>query len=267
MQLSVPDELSEEHVEAIRKTPVEIPEYEEIEGEEDNENGVKGQYHWNETTLDQLSPETLATIFTKPEFWKLPSAMSGITCFSEHSASPLMWAHYSEQNTGFVVSYHVPKAVHKNGIFYLDDLRFAPVAYTDRYPEVTVLDFFDDKQNIQDTLTFTKGYHWSYESEWRLVSQLGGCLVDSPFEIHSVYLGYNMRLEYKKALFDVCNTLGINSYQQVPHPTQFSYLASGPITPEDLNGNYCRDLSRSLEIQASLSRLENRRNPFKRRRH
>jgi Protein of unknown function (DUF2971) len=95
-------------------------------------------------------------------------AKVGVLSLSERYDSLPMWAHYADKARGFVVvledlersfngdetgSLNVPK----------------PVAYTERFVGMT----FDP--STQDRLFFSKLSDWSYEQEWRVVTQLSAC--------------------------------------------------------------------------------------------
>lgn len=88
---------------------------------------------------------------------------------SEESNSPLMWAHYAEQHTGFVMGfctnhpYFNPVEENPSNPGYLNIGSLNKVVYSDERPSGVVLSMSVEKTHL------TKGLEWSYEKEWRIL--------------------------------------------------------------------------------------------------
>ena len=102
-------------------------------------------------------------------------------CLSQDNNIPTMWSHYADNHKGVCVG------------FKLDQLKlnfdhFFRINYLDKRPDVSI---FDASQPLKILKAYsTKGTHWSYEKEVRVVNMHGAKLV--PFNknlIGSIYLG------------------------------------------------------------------------------
>lgn len=97
----------------------------------------------------------------------LNSAM-GISCFSEISESPLMWAHYANSHQGVCLKFDTSKES-----FIRNNL--IPVQYYEQYPEFVMDNFNIDEVNIFFLQYIaSKGDDWDYEFEWRSITEQGG---------------------------------------------------------------------------------------------
>ena len=109
---------------------------------------------------DQLFPEALQLI--KVFFHHT----TGILSLSETYDDPLMWAHYCQNHSGFVIGLKTDNSffstTHKN--YTIDNL--SQVIYTDTRPNITL------EMLSMRNLYFTKSNHWNYEREWRLLKNI-----------------------------------------------------------------------------------------------
>ena len=78
--------------------------------------------------------------------------------------SMLMWGHYAMNHTGYCIEYEFEK----------DDICYSnlhPVEYTkDRYT-ISKNDIIDGKSDMVYKITCRKAEAWSYEKEWRIVTE------------------------------------------------------------------------------------------------
>ncbi|WP_431023940.1 DUF2971 domain-containing protein [Halomonas sp. H5] len=128
-----------------------------------------------------------------------------VLCLTENKQNLLMWAHYSQDHKGCVFQLRcLPE---------LDRPLCAArkVNYVREYPIISGLDTYVkhligqnelDYNNLFNIFAFTKSSHWSYESEWRCVSQLRnfetGVDFDPlvPDELEAIYLGCRSEPDY-----------------------------------------------------------------------
>jgi hypothetical protein len=91
----------------------------------------------------------------------------GVLCLSEARDSILMWGHYTENHSGFVVGFDSETSFFSKRRSNTDDFGFlCPVHYTKQRPRVTLADttsveWFQSKSD-----------EWSYEKEWRILRVL-----------------------------------------------------------------------------------------------
>jgi len=92
----------------------------------------------------------------------------GILCLTERPDDILMWSHYAEHHTGFVVGFDTEKTnffkhqIHEPGeigelrkVNYSNKRPVAQVPYTEESPDADIF--------------FTKNEDWQYQEEWRIV--------------------------------------------------------------------------------------------------
>jgi hypothetical protein len=78
-----------------------------------------------------------------------------IYCLSEKPDVPLMWGHYASSHTGICLEF---------------DARCAPFAAAEKVKYVSAYPAFDVLKGSYESL-FTKSADWSYEAEWRLITE------------------------------------------------------------------------------------------------
>ena len=253
---SHPAEVTLRHLETIRSTPVEIPKYNKTVV---NEDGIDKEVYVDsttETTFGQLGEEVIAAMLSNPFLYTLPTMMCGVTCFSLHSASPAMWAHYADNGKGFSVTYKpLGKSIDTN-LYRIKDLIFGAVRYERQYPDIKTVDFFDYKSDVYAYRYLTKGWPWRHELEWRLISQFGNKVIECPFETLAVYLGHKMTLEHRRQLYTACQRRKVPCYQSIPHPTMFQFVAIGPIDEDCLSDDYAMDAFLATQPPYWLARMK-----------
>ena len=90
----------------------------------------------------------------------------GIVSFASDPLHPVMWAHYGNYGTGFVIGYD--RAIITGLCDRTDPLR--EIHYDSRVLPLVTLDVLNEK-NV-DNLLSKKSDVWEYEKEWRLVVEL-----------------------------------------------------------------------------------------------
>jgi len=134
------------------------------------------------------------------EFYKKIDEQMGVTCFSEKADIPLMWSHYANKHSGFVIEYDLSKLKIEDAekmAFLLN------VKYSKYRPSLDsrLLGDMDMKHmdfDVKDVMLgsiisaiYTKANIWRYEKEWRnliLVKYTDNRKVQFPY-ISRVILG------------------------------------------------------------------------------
>lgn len=150
---------------------------------------------------------------------------TGILSLSSTNSSLLMWAHYTNNHTGFVL-----------GLDATDSF-FESVDVV-KYSESRL--FFDEigqsrkhGASLIYRNMFYKSIDWAYESEWRIFKGLihkfpiikpniSGLLECPPHLVKSIYLGLRVSEELKKEAQNFCsNHPGIELYQSRLHHSKY----------------------------------------------
>lgn len=88
----------------------------------------------------------------------------GVISLSEEPDVLLMWSHYAEDHTGFVIEFDPSHRFFWQPRSEKDELRhLRQVTYSENRPEGSMLELG------ADGLLLTKSAHWSYEKEWRIL--------------------------------------------------------------------------------------------------
>ena len=119
---------------------------------------LRSPFYDNLSVMEQLHRRTVEIMQTRVGVLSLTSTFESLP----------MWAHYSNNASGFVVEFRELEAVFcGDGTGSLNALK--PVEYYSEYKGMT----FDP--TTQDNLFFSKHLSWSYEQEWRVVVPLDEC--------------------------------------------------------------------------------------------
>ena len=99
-----------------------------------------------------------------------------VTCFTDNPLNILMWSHYSNNHSGFVIEFKIPKD--NSTLINQQDFKVPqPVIYVDKYPEIKLswnqedinLDNIDNQADLLAKMVLTKAQCWSYEAEFRAI--------------------------------------------------------------------------------------------------
>lgn len=132
----------------------------------------------------------------------------GVLCLTEEHDHPLMWAHYAESHTGFVIAFDAANAFFDRRVSAKDELRhLRRVRYRNRRPAIST------EEASGADLLFCKSDHWAYEKEWRMALPLTAAdnilsLEAGPVHLYryppeamkAVYLGMRASPETEKTL-------------------------------------------------------------------
>ena len=84
----------------------------------------------------------------------------GVTCFSDSPDNTLLWSHYGGGHRGMCLEFDTTSPILG---------KFHPITYTDRIPEINIVDLLvSDHASVLWGL-LTKAKCWSYEREWRAI--------------------------------------------------------------------------------------------------
>lgn len=99
---------------------------------------------------------------------------SGVACFSELSKHLLMWSHYADSHKGYCLEFSTEYAP------FCDQLY--KVTYQNAMPTIVVSE--REIGDVVDLRAFLliKARVWSYEKEWRVVSELSDTTIEYPPE-------------------------------------------------------------------------------------
>jgi hypothetical protein len=142
-----------------------------------------------------------------------------ILCFSESIHSPLMWGHYCDCHAGFALQFETSHQ------FFRD--RLAIVHYNKERPKV-------DDPLAGYSIPLTKNEEWSYEKEWRIVTETNSpasYFESLPAEsIKAIYFGIRMTAVDRQEIETVLNAgrlkhiqkfdmdLDLSAYKLIPIP-------------------------------------------------
>ena len=206
-------------------------------------NKVKGYDDIIHLSNDSSLPDDLKFAWSCKEFARF-AFQSSIYSLTEKPLHPLMWAHYCNSYSGFVVEYDTTR---ETSDFWFDGPR--SVNYADQPPFVDIRELVDSEgvnysklEQFEDSVLFSKAAIWEYESEWRLVARehRTGAQVQ-PYDISRIIFGYRMPKQQRKELV---NIFGEKVKYEVAVPDLLSYSLS--LMDIEREEAYLRDLDRSL---------------------
>lgn len=115
----------------------------------------------------------------------------GVLSMTSHWNSPLMWSHYANEHKGICIEYDISQAVCKRpkAVDYLGERGI----HLSKVSDYVFNNSINATEEIEHKYFYTKANQWSYEKEWRYVSERQGSTSD-PFHLSAVYFG--MRCEY-----------------------------------------------------------------------
>jgi hypothetical protein len=145
----------------------------------------------------------------------------GVYSMTEDNDDMLMWAHYAEQHTGFVLGFDATN--------YKDEkyMTLMKVKYRNKYPVLTVdsVTGIDDLPCHLRTIALQKGMQWVEENEWRLVFPYPHCnkLINMPMTPVEMIFGHKMIDGHRKTLHSIMSTYydGIKFFTAKPFASKY----------------------------------------------
>ena len=118
---------------------------------------------WLYKNLHKQNPHDLLPNL-RERFYNLHNT-TGILSLSETPNNLLMWAHYAEGHTGFVLVLDGSHDFFKSKNSLLGFAKPEPVEYRLELPHLTIEETY--KETVMPEIFFVKGLDWQYEKEWR----------------------------------------------------------------------------------------------------
>ncbi len=118
---------------------------------------------WLYTNLHKQNPQYLLPNL-RERFYNLHNT-AGILSLSETPDNLLMWAHYTEGHTGFVLMLDGSHNFFKGDRALHGFAKPEPVEYKYELPRLRVEETFENP--VMSKIFFVKGLDWKYEKEWR----------------------------------------------------------------------------------------------------
>ncbi len=107
----------------------------------------------------------------------------GVLCLTESKDSLLMWAHYADRHTGYVIGFDSKDKWFNCRIGENDELRdLRKVEYMEKRPALTLHDTYSKD------VFFSKSKEWAYEKEWRIIKPLDTASYTEPRHPYPVCL-------------------------------------------------------------------------------
>jgi len=116
----------------------------------------------------------------------------GICCFASSSQNKLMWAHYTDDNSGFCVQFKRDSWLSK----------CLEVKYLDEYPKINIIDVLNNPKLYLD-LIYSKSSEWKYEKEYRAIKEGEGEFEFPKDILSSIIFGYKMANEEKNEIVNM----------------------------------------------------------------
>lgn len=166
----------------------------------------------------------------------------GICSLSRDPLNLLMWAHYAQHHTGFVIEFDIPVTIsteetHLSQEYIFELLVPHEVQYQKNKPLVS---FFDDAEEKRRKYFLIKGHDWCYEQEERVIDYVRGQGIH-PYDrsiLNSVIVGMKMDNDNYNTVVDCVNNMnketGLNIQTYKAEPMKGTYGLFVPNRP-DLN--------------------------------
>ncbi len=161
----------------------------------------------------------------------------GVFCMSFNPDSELMWSHYADSHTGYMLHFKI------NVIQYLDlpplnkigDL--IPVKYKDKRETWDLQQYIENKEGHLLNMIRVKSGAWEYERELRIVNiDKSGFITIPKNWLQSIVLGVNIKPELKSELGSIGKKLNIPVYSAFLNKADYRI----DIPELDLDGNESR---------------------------
>ncbi|MCU8430804.1 DUF2971 domain-containing protein [Vibrio vulnificus] len=125
----------------------------------------------------------------------------GVVSLSAIEDNMLMWSHYAQQHQGFCVEFKRDK---NNS---LGSKKTLPVRYTHKLPQFRLEDLIGssgkERREILHSMVLSKALDWSYEQEWRYLSECGDVPINLNSKITSIIFGARMSQTHKDTIIEL----------------------------------------------------------------
>jgi hypothetical protein len=154
-----------------------------------------GKTMWHPDNLAKERPEQL-------EKW---NSIIGLLSLTSKPNNILMWSHYSNNHTGFVVGFDTNSLMSDYDFDYIE-----PIVYQTQYPTIHGLDDITEQFHKK---FFCKSALWEYENEWRISKNHIEKRVVKLYKhtINQIIIGCCVDKKQTKSIVDLCKkTYGSN---------------------------------------------------------
>lgn len=135
-----------------------------------------------------------------------------IICFSERNDNILLWSHYASSHRGVCLEFDIGTWKARDSMLPLFPVIYKP---NNERPEIKLTNKSFQGTIFVESAIFSKGLHWNYEQEWRLVVDPWGdkdSIEFLPSYLTGIFFGVNTSSEDKKKVLEIvkaskCNPL------------------------------------------------------------
>lgn len=152
----------------------------------------------------------------------------GIYSLSCIPDSELMWAHYADSHSGYMLHFQIDFNQYFNDSKFKDTGVPVPVRYKDARESWALLDYKKDKdKHIRNLITF-KSSAWTYEREIRFFHPKKNGFIDIPDNwLKSIIVGINTKPPLQKKLEDIGRKLKIPLFYSTMSKKEFKVEIPG----------------------------------------
>lgn len=161
------------------------------------------------TFLEMNSTKDEILKFTRDSYFVEHRDVLGAACFTEDARTELLWAHYGDNHKGMCLEFDRTIEPFNHSM---------KVEYTDKVPVITYQNLIGTADKISDLFTnlcLTKSDVWSYEREWRLLTDANSFIQYDSDSILSITFGFFCLGESKQQIMDKTSHLSIDYYEIV----------------------------------------------------
>ncbi len=147
--------------------------------------------------------------YTRDHYFSESWSLLGATCLTENANDDIMWAHYGGNHKGICIEFDKSKAP-----FNL----FKKVEYTSKISTIQIDDLASMDMKIIEAFKanlFRKHNIWSYENEWRYVSEVNSFVEYEPQSILSITFGFFCDDNLKAEILESTSHLSLKYFEVV----------------------------------------------------
>lgn len=134
---------------------------------------------------------------------------AGIYSLSGNVLDEILWAHYANGHKGFCIEYDLDNLLNSySGTFFS-----FPIIYTKNPPNIELNDISSKNQELIKKLAGYKSKRWSYEQEYRIITNFSGPHFYEYEALKSIYFGLRLDNGYKDLIMKKLKGRGVKYYQ------------------------------------------------------
>ena len=157
----------------------------------------------------KLTPEKQEQVDKVIQGFMEDNRNSGVVCLSEVYDSILMWSHYAQSHMGICFEF-----IRARNNDLGNKKKCSPVKYKRNYPEIDLGQMLITQDGrTMELIMGTKSCEWSYEKEWRLITDHGDLVCPLPGPISRVILGIRIEDVFKSSIETLCKDRDIQCVQ------------------------------------------------------